>query len=97
MLQYSDANIVLQAILLTLRCASRSEKVTILGSDLFNDDPDLFRAVIHVSVYVCMCVCVCARLLFGKSYLACVIDKLQVSFAEHRLFYRALLQKRPTI
>ena len=80
MLQYSDANTVLQAILLTLRCASRSEKVTILGSDLFNDDPDLFRAVIHVSVcvcmcvYVCVCVCVCARLLFGKSYLACVLS-----------------------
>jgi len=46
----------------------------------------------HICVYVNMCVRVCMGWLRLVGSL-----KLQVSFAEHRLFYRALLQKRPIL
>ena len=55
---------------------------------------------------VCVCVCVCAgckraqylRGEAGMGWLRLVGSlKVQVSFTEYSLFYRALLQKRPTI
>jgi len=54
---------------------------------------------VHVRVW---CVCICNR----PTWRSCLIDSIpymctcmvtQVSFGEYRLFYRALLQKRPII
>ena len=63
-----------------------------------------------VCMYVCVCVCVCVcekrteTVDFFNSQLATMGGlplvgslKLQVSFAEYRLFHRALLQKRLVI
>ena len=64
----------------------------------------------RVDVSVCMCVYVCARvrlvviashLSYAESYIRWLrlvnSLRLQISFAEYRLFYRDLLQKRPII
>ena len=58
-------------------------------------------------MYVCICACVCVYVVCvcvshnvdpHMMWLRSVGSiKFQVSFAEYRLFYRALLQKRPKI
>jgi len=58
-----------------------------------------------VRVCVCVCVCVCIHRPSSNSTSACTMGwlrlvgslKLQVSFVEYHLFYRALWQKRPII
>jgi len=51
----------------------------------------------YVCIYVCVCVCVYIQVT-GIGWLWLVgFLKLQVSFAEYSLFYRALLQKIPII
>ena len=47
---------------------------------------------IHVYLYIYLSTCICMGWLRLVGFL-----KLQVSFAEYHLFYRALLQKRPII
>jgi len=66
----------------------------------------------YVCVCVCACACVCVReSIYQSAALIDLLSdgaamgwlrlvgslKLQVSFAEYSLFYRALLQKRPVI
>jgi len=55
---------------------------------------------VRVCVHACARVCVCVRLcaFVGMGWLRLVGSiKLQVSFAQYRLFNSALLQKRPII
>jgi len=68
---------------------------------------------VYMYFYVCLCTCTCIHLQYNKVYKCMHICtstythmgwlrsvgsiELQVSFAEYRLFYRALLQKRPII
>jgi len=49
-------------------------------------------------VYVCGCVCMCVDVVVGIGWLLLVGPlKLDVSFAEYSLLYRAFLQKRPVV
>jgi len=52
-----------------------------------------------VCIYVCVCLCVYTYAYVGRRRMGDRKEpsKLQVSFEEYRLFYRALLQKRPMI
>jgi len=64
-------------------------------------------SMLRIAPCVCVCACVCVSLVWEVSTLQIAPTmgwlpsvgsiKLQVSFAEYRLFYRALLQKRPII
>ena len=63
---------------------------------------------VYIYYILCVCVCVCVHdglvlyvFEYTRAHMGCLrsvgSNKLQVSFAEHRLFNRALLQKRPII
>jgi len=69
--------------------------VCVLGSKVF---VCVFVCVCVLSSkvsWVCMCLCVCVLTMGWLRSVGSI--KLYVCFAEHLLFYRSLLQKRPII